>query len=387
MPALPPLAIVCPNLSSNALGRALLLAELASSETRVRIVGVRRGTELWQPARSTSIPIEEFPLTRSTRYSPKAVAWLRSAVRDDLVLVSKPLPHSLGLALAAGLDPRRMVVDIDDWESGFFQGSASEAANRRAFWLARTRSYLRRLGLNAFVLTRALEEIARRSPFHLVSNRWLQARFGGELLYHVRDPERLHPSIPVSTDVPPPPPERPWVAFVGTPRPHKGLDILIHAIALQRGPAAAGLLVMGAEATDPLLLKARQQLGERFLFLPKFPLDELPSRLALADIIAVPSLNVPAAWGQIPAKLFDGLAMGKPVVASDVNDMPDILQGGGLSVQAGNVTALAAAIAELATSPERRQRLGAIGRQRFLQNFTYAEGRKILSRVLHAACP
>jgi glycosyltransferase involved in cell wall biosynthesis len=385
MPALPPLAILCPNLSSNSLGRALLLAELAANETSVRIIGVRRGDEIWRPARGAAFPIEEFPVTRESRYSPRAVPWLRKAVRNELLLVSKALPHSLGLALAAGFSPRRMVIDVDDWESGFFQGDASEVASRPRFLLARARSYLRRFGANAFVLTRCLEEIARRSPHHLVSNRWLQARFGGELLYHVRDPERLHPQVPAATDAGIIPRDRPWVAFVGTPRPHKGLEVLIRAVELQQGPAAAGLLVMGAEAGHPLLLSAQQRLGDRFVCLPQFPFEDLPSRLALADVIAVPSLNVPAAWGQIPAKLFDALAMGKPVVVSDVNDMPDIAHGCGIVTSAGDAVALAGAITQLASSPELRKTLGEAGRQRFLARFTYAEGRKVLSRVLHAA--
>src|SRR5262245_9916608 len=118
---LPPVAIVCPNLAGNCLGRALLLAELLGEEVPVRIVGVQRGPELWAPASRSRFPIESYRLTRETRYSAQAVAWLREAVGDDFVLVSKPLPHSLGLALVSGVRPRRMLVDIDDWESGFFQ--------------------------------------------------------------------------------------------------------------------------------------------------------------------------------------------------------------------------------------------------------------------------
>jgi glycosyltransferase involved in cell wall biosynthesis len=381
MSVLPPVAVICPNLSSNALGRALLLAELVASHTSVRVLGVRRGDAIWAPARNSPIRIEEFALSREARYSPAPARWLRSKLHHDLVLVSKPVPHSLGLALAAGVRPRQMVVDIDDWESGFFQGAANESSSHARFLWARFRSYGRRFGMNSFVLTRALEEIARRVPHRIVSNRWLQQRFGGELLYHVRDADTLHPQPATA-----PAAERPWVAFVGTPRTHKGLEVLLEAMELQRGQNAAGLLLMGAPASHPLLDRARARLGEhRFSCMPEFPLAELPARLARADIIAIPSLDVPAAWGQIPAKLFDALAMGKPVVVSDVNDMREIVEGCGIAVPAGDARALAGAIARLAASPELRADLGAAARARFLERFTYTQGREIISRVLHAA--
>jgi glycosyltransferase involved in cell wall biosynthesis len=42
-----------------------------------------------------------------------------------------------------------------------------------------------------------------------------------------------------------------------------------------------------------------------------------------------------ATVGQIPAKLFDAMAMAKPIVATDVNDFAGILDGCGLVVKPG----------------------------------------------------
>jgi glycosyltransferase involved in cell wall biosynthesis len=364
----------------------MLLADLLRNDAAVRIVGVCRGPEIWGPAKSLPVPIESYPLSHEARYSLSAVKWLKTTLRDDLVIVSKPVPHSLGLALAARVGLQRMVVDIDDWETGFAQRRANEVLSPLAFGLARAQSYGRRLGFNAFTATRALEEVARRAPFRLVSNRWLQARFGGQILYHVRDPGTLDPArakAPESFSIPA---DRPWVAFVGTPRRHKGLDVLVDALNRLQGNRAPGLLLMGVdESARGTLERARAQLGERFACVEQFPFEQLPGYLARADVIAIPSLDVPSAWGQIPAKLFDALAMGKPVVVSDVNDMAEIAAGCGLVVPPGDAPALARALGKLSADAELRAQLGNAGRRKFLEQFSYASGRRVLLDVVREA--
>ena len=112
---LPPVTVICPNLSSNSLGRSLLLAELLRSETDVEIAGVRQEGQLWSPAQASSIPIRAYPLPPGRRHYFDAVPWLREVTADRLVVVSKPVLQSLGLALLAGAGRRRgMLVDIDD---------------------------------------------------------------------------------------------------------------------------------------------------------------------------------------------------------------------------------------------------------------------------------
>jgi glycosyltransferase involved in cell wall biosynthesis len=148
-----------------------------------------------------------------------------------------------------------------------------------------------------------------------------------------------------------------------------------------------GLVVMGVEDDlDPVLQRAHALLGaERFKAWPQFPFAALRDHVRAVDIVALPSLDVPAAWGQIPAKLFDGMAMAKPVVASSLNDMPEILEGVGLIVPPGDVTGLANALVTLANDPGLRERLGRNARARLLDRFSYDAGREVLLRAVHAA--
>lgn len=370
------------------MGRALLLAELLRDDADVRIIGVQRGPSGWSPGSSFGVPVESLPLSEANRYSKAAVGWLREAVGDDFSIVSKPLPHSLGLAILAGVVRRgRVLLDVDDWESGMCQLGATRSGSVARHGVDRLHSLVRRAGLNIFTLTCLLEQSARVIP-HIVSNRWLQRRFGGPILYHVRNAQELDPEAAAAAAVPLDR-RRVWVGFCGTPRPHKGVGALVEALASFPAETGPGLILMGVgDADNADVASAKARLGERLLTLPQFPFTELPSYLALTDIIAIPSLDVPAARGQIPAKLFDAMAMARPVVASAINDIPEIASDAGLVVKPGDVGELASAIRRLAADADLRQRLGQNARAKFLARFTHDSGRQVLrAAVGQAAVP
>ncbi|HKY37053.1 MAG TPA: glycosyltransferase [Polyangiaceae bacterium] len=383
---LPPVTVICPNVSSNALGRSLLLAELLRDETDVEIVGVRQNAELWSPAQASSIPIRAYPLRSGRRHYFDAVPWLREITGDRMVIVSKPVLQSLGLALLAGAGRKRgMLIDIDDWQTGFFQRRAGDTLAPMATRWERLRSYARRGGLNGFVLTRALEEYARRRTPRIVSNRWLQNRFGGDIVYHVRDAAVLDPAIPPGSQPARLDPSLVWVGFVGTPRLHKGIDVLLRAVVDARRRAGVGLVVMGCSESESFVASAREKLRAAFVCLPPFAWPALADHVRMADVIAIPSLDVPAAWGQIPAKLFDAMAMAKPVIASALNDMPEILSEVGITVAAGDQRQLADAIVSLAGDPAKRAALGALAREKLIRLYSYDAGRTVLKRAVLAA--
>ena len=89
--ARPPVSILCPDLSSNALGRSLLLAALLREDRDVEILGVATGPELWRPALSVDdVPILRGPIVRNPRDLRSAVRWLENAVRGDVLIVTFP---------------------------------------------------------------------------------------------------------------------------------------------------------------------------------------------------------------------------------------------------------------------------------------------------------
>jgi glycosyltransferase involved in cell wall biosynthesis len=96
--------------------------------------------------------------------------------------------------------------------------------------------------------------------------------------------------------------------------------------------------------------------GAQFLGLRK----DAPSLVAGADVALLTSDNEGT-----PVALIEASAGAKPSVATSVGGVPDIVTAEtGRLAAAGDVDGIASGLAELATDPERRRRLGAAARER-----------------------
>jgi len=379
--------VLCSNLGTNCVMRAALLADLLRQDFDVRLAGIHRGGGLWPPARDLPFPVDAVPVRNAFQLCARA--WAGDLTRGaDAIVVSKPLPTSLLPGILAWRRGIPAVLDIDDWEIGLFPGVRGhgilKALDELAYeaWSAIVPSRL-----NARLTTRFCDGLARRLPWpKLVSNRWLQARYGGGLLYHVRPtaqgPTRPRAGLALEG--------RPWAGFVGTVRPHKGVEALVDALVRLDGNAAPGLILAGADPNSsqarPVIAHAEQALGpERFRHIPPFPAAELPGVLAACDVISVPSGGGTASRGQIPAKLFDAMAAGRAIIATAVNDIPEILDGCGRVVLHDDTDALSAALAELFADPGLRNKLGKAARRRHAERYSYEAGRPVIVAAVQRA--
>jgi glycosyltransferase involved in cell wall biosynthesis len=121
---------------------------------------------------------------------------------------------------------------------------------------------------------------------------------------------------------------------------------------------------VGEGADKPRLERRVAELGLRnVVLLPGVPSAEMPGLLAAADICLVPLRRVPLFATFIPSKLFEYLAAGKPVIGSVTGEAARILaEAGAVVVPPEDSASLAAAIAELASSPALRATIGREGR-------------------------
>ena len=96
--------------------------------------------------------------------------------------------------------------------------------------------------------------------------------------------------------------------------------------------------------------------------------DELPDFYRGADIVVVPSLS--EAFGMATV---EAMACGLPVVATDAGGLPEVVVDGetGLLVRRNDPRGLADALVRLAGDEQLRRRLGAAGRSRVEQLFSY----------------
>jgi glycosyltransferase involved in cell wall biosynthesis len=182
------------------------------------------------------------------------------------------------------------------------------------------------------------------------------------------------------------------VGFIGTIREHKGVDDLVAAVGRLTGEQAPGLFLAGVDFehtfSKAVLEQARQTLPEaRLRVLGAFDGAELPGWVAATDVLCIPSRDIPGSWGQIPAKLFDAMAMAKPIVASNVNDMASILEDCGLVFAAGDTVALSEQLGRLATDRELGVRLGEAARARAIAQFSVESGRRAVRELILELTP
>ncbi len=157
----------------------------------------------------------------------------------------------------------------------------------------------------------------------------------------------------------------PIVLFAGLVEPYKGLDDLIDAFGLlARQDRSAWLVVAGRPnypaETSRSRLEARG-LAERTRFDLRFlPREELAAYLCAADVVALPYREVTSS-----GMLLSALRFARPVVATAVGDLAELIRDGetGVLVPPGDPEALAGALERILRDPDLGRRLGAAGRR------------------------
>lgn len=154
------------------------------------------------------------------------------------------------------------------------------------------------------------------------------------------------------------------VGVVGTLNRYEGVDVLLRALALL--PETRALIVGDGPARAALEgLTADLGLGDRVTFTGRIPHAEVPAAYASIDVYAAPRLDLPVTRLVPPLKPVEAMALGRPVVASDLAPLRELVGSGqqrGVLVPPGDPAALAGAIAALEADPARRTRTGAAAR-------------------------
>lgn len=166
------------------------------------------------------------------------------------------------------------------------------------------------------------------------------------------------------------------IVYVGEMSAWHGIDVLVRAMALLGDGYRALILGKNAEILKPLA----KELGvlDRLVFTGPVRHEEVPSYIAAADLGAAP--YDPAGVRDMerlgfyfsPIKMFEYMACGKPLVASDIDIVRDIVResGCGLLSRPGDPASLAEAIRTLAGSPG-KESMGASGRKACVDKYNW----------------
>jgi glycosyltransferase involved in cell wall biosynthesis len=149
------------------------------------------------------------------------------------------------------------------------------------------------------------------------------------------------------------------VVYTGQLISNRGADVLARAAALM--PQVSVLLVGGTEA-DRARVRASAAGAPNVRFVEQVPPDRVPVYQWAADVLSLPQTDP---RGESPMKLFEYLAAGRPMVASDLPPLREVLthERNALLVAPGDAGALAGAVHRLLGDAALGERLAAQGRE------------------------
>jgi glycosyltransferase involved in cell wall biosynthesis len=166
-----------------------------------------------------------------------------------------------------------------------------------------------------------------------------------------------------------------WIVFVGRLEPEKGVGELLEALTkLTESERNVRLALVGegrAAAEYQALVRERSL---PVVFAGPRPHAEIARWLAAADVLALPS------WSEgTPNVVIEALACGRPVVATDVGGIPEVVQDPrlGILVPARDPSALASALGVVLRAPHDADVIAAAARL-----YSWPESADRLYRVL-----
>ena len=177
--------------------------------------------------------------------------------------------------------------------------------------------------------------------------------------------------------------DRPIVLYLGGLMGGRGLEQLVDAMAVVDGPQ---LVLLGdGQLAEPLRARAMALgIGDRVHLLPPVPPDEVVAHAASADVGVSPI--VPSCLNyrySLPNKLFQYMAAGIPVVASDFPQVRDVVESSGAGIVADTTrpAAIAAAIERVLSDPENARRMGERGRSAVSERYHWGASAQRLLEV------
>ncbi|WP_332897462.1 glycosyltransferase family 4 protein [Haladaptatus sp. CMSO5] len=176
------------------------------------------------------------------------------------------------------------------------------------------------------------------------------------------------------------------ISYVGKFAPHRGLEPVVEGFAAVRDRLPnSRMLIVGAPGSA--------EYGSRFdafcelhgvmdamTFTGWVDFEAVPAYMAASDVCLVPHASTPHTNTTIPHKLFQYMAMGKPVLVSDVPPLERVVgeTGAGVVATADDADAMAAALLELGTDQERAAQWGENGRRAVAERYNWMHDAKTL---------
>jgi glycosyltransferase involved in cell wall biosynthesis len=157
---------------------------------------------------------------------------------------------------------------------------------------------------------------------------------------------------------------RPYLLFVGNPKPHKNLDTVVQAYARARhlAPFDAPLICVGNRSGSEFKIRQRAEhlgLGDQVRLLGHVAQEALPAIYQGATLFLYPTL-----YEGFGLPVIEAMASGVAVVTSNTSALKEIAQGFAHLVDPLDIPAMAKAIAQCMSDGEHRAALARLGLRR-----------------------
>jgi len=299
----------------------------------------RSGGALHRRCETAGLPVEPIPLLNAWFPSGAAAAALKTRTAD---IVHAHDSHALSLAALARLVHAHLKVVCHRRVAYPLHGVSGQRWKYRCVdrWIAVSSEIggmLRRAGVeDCHIVPSAVDLDDLRNSESAEAKAFVKAKFAIE-------------------------PEAPVVGLVGALVRQKGQRTLIDATPriLASTPNAIFLFVGEGRARHRLEHKVRRAGLELSVRFTGFQSD-VPALMQACTVLVAPSVDGEGS----SAVIKEAMALGTPVVASDLPGNSEVLGNAGLSVGATDVEALAEAVVSLLRDPRARRELRELGRQR-----------------------
>ena len=175
-------------------------------------------------------------------------------------------------------------------------------------------------------------------------------------------------------------------AYLGRLVTEKGVSVLAEAARLLHAQGRSGIqvLIIGDGPERPRLQAqiASSHLESCVRITGFLSGDALERQLRAVSAIVIPTIMEETAG----LAALEQMARGRPVIASAVGGLREIVAAAGLTFPAGDASALAAAMQRILDEPALAASLGALARQRVLQSFSFGAMIEAHAGVYWEAC-
>lgn len=372
------ISFLMPDMNGPVLGPVTMLARHLQTTFEVEIVGPDVGHGVCAMYRGA------FPYTvvscprlyRYPEYFPERRR-LAAAVMGDVVIPVKAVADTIPVALAIKRDRgARVVPYLDEWDGALM--AQRSRAERIRYWLKHAHHPLED---NYYPW---VERLIPKCDSLISTSTFLQRKFGGHVIpmgidcdFFKPSPEEEITALKRELNLD----GKRLIVFGGVVRPHKGIETIPAAI-VRSGVEDLRFLIVGPVNEHVKSLLADPALGRVIVTAGPQLHHKMPTFLSLADLIVLPLQDTLLAQSQVPCKIFEAMAMSRPIIASDVSDMATILDDSGWVVPSGNVAALAEQIREVFANPDEAKRRGEKARERCLAYYSSEVTRRSLVSLI-----